>query len=241
MRILPPLLLALLAGCRGQVADHMMPRAEIIAPVLPRYGLTISDADCLARSLGEKVRPRELRIFYRNAQAVRQGYFERDRLSLRDLQHVASQTHPDVATGMSQAIAECRVTDPVVEARVRAVEAAEAAAAAERAAAARPTVWLNLGAAGSGQAIAVDGSSIARDETTRTGWFRMIDPQTGPSPNAYRLKIHCADRTIEPVAHRRMDENGAVVEEREYLPGEERPAPIEGGTVTEIAYLSLCT
>ena len=46
---------------------------------------------------------------------------------------------------------------------------------------------------------------------------------------------------ILPLAHRLYDEAGAVVEEREYAGPEQLPSRVEGGTVTEIAYLSLCS
>lgn len=102
--------------------------------------------------------------------------------------------------------------------------------------------WLNLGAAGTGQAISVDGSSIEREAGARTAWFRMNDRDGGnASLTAFRLRIDCGARTIEPVARRRTDATGAELENEVYPPGRERPEPIEGGTVTEIAYLSLCT
>jgi hypothetical protein len=70
----------------------------------------------------------------------------------------------------------------------------------------------------------------------------MIDPPpAGASLHAYRLRIDCRTRIIRPLAHRLYDAAGAVVEERDYSDAEELPSPVEGGTVTEIAYLSLCT
>ena len=70
----------------------------------------------------------------------------------------------------------------------------------------------------------------------------MIDPPpAGPSLHAYRLRIDCRTRVILPLAHRLYDEAGAVVEEREYAGPEQLPSRVEGGTVTEIAYLSLCS
>jgi hypothetical protein len=106
----------------------------------------------------------------------------------------------------------------------------------------RAPVWLNLGAAPSGQAISVDGASLEQEGDARTAWFRMIDPPpTGTSLHAYRLRIDCRTRVIRPLAHRLYDAGGAVVEERDYSEGEQLPSPVEGGTVTEIAYLSLCT
>jgi hypothetical protein len=106
----------------------------------------------------------------------------------------------------------------------------------------RPSVWLNLGAAPSGQSIAVDGASLEQEENTRTAWFRMIDPQpAGTSLHAYRLRIDCGSRVIRPLAHRLYNADGAIVEERDYTVPEQLPSAVEGGTVTEIAFLSLCT
>lgn len=102
-------------------------------------------------------------------------------------------------------------------------------------------LWLNLGAAGSGQSIAIDGSSVEREADARTAWFRMIDPDATPSLIWYRLRVDCAARTIQPVARRRVDAEGREQEHEVYPQGYERPAAIEPGTVTEIAWLSLCT
>lgn len=103
-------------------------------------------------------------------------------------------------------------------------------------------LWLNLGAANSGQAIAIDGATVEREENARTAWFRMIEPDgQGPSLTWYRLRVDCSARTIEPVARRRVDAQGVQQDYEVYPPGYEKPAAVETGTVTEIAWLSLCT
>lgn len=102
-------------------------------------------------------------------------------------------------------------------------------------------LWLNLGAAGSGQAISIDGSTVEREAAARTAWFRMIDPAGTPSLTWYRLRVDCGARTIEPKERRRVDAEGRELEHQVYPDGYERPAPVESGTVTEIAWLSLCT
>lgn len=102
-------------------------------------------------------------------------------------------------------------------------------------------LWLNLGSAGSGQSIAIDGASVEREPDARTAWFRMIDPDATPSLTWYRLRVHCTRRTVQPVARRRVDAEGREQEHEVYPDGYERPAAIEPGTVTEIAWLSLCT
>jgi hypothetical protein len=104
------------------------------------------------------------------------------------------------------------------------------------------TTWLNLGAAESGQSIAIDAMSIEQVAAARTAWFRMTDPERGgPTNNHYRLRIDCAARTVQPLALRQVDETGAQVSLREYTPAEATAGAAEAGTVLEIAFLSLCT
>ena len=103
----------------------------------------------------------------------------------------------------------------------------------------RPSTWLNLGAAGSGQSIAVDASTIEQEGPQRSAWFRMTDPGAGaPSPDTFLLRIDCSHRTINARARQRHGPAGAVAEHVDYP---DNPLPVEGGTVMEIAFLSLCT
>jgi hypothetical protein len=107
-----------------------------------------------------------------------------------------------------------------------------------------PGTWLNLGAAASGQSIAIDAASILQEGATRIAWFRMTDPQSGtPTANRYRLKVDCAARTIQPLAMRQVDAQGAQVALRIYNDDDidAHAGPAESGTVLEIAFLSLCT
>ena len=99
--------------------------------------------------------------------------------------------------------------------------------------------WLNLGAAGSGQSIAIDATSIEQDGEQRSAWFRMTDPGAAtPSGDTYLLDIDCAGRTINAKARERRDAAGAVTDRVDYP---DSPLPVEGGTVMEIAWLSMCT
>jgi hypothetical protein len=111
------------------------------------------------------------------------------------------------------------------------------------AAAASPrTSWLNLGAASSGQSIGIDAMSIEQEGATRTAWFRMSEPQsTEPSNTAYRLRVDCAARTVQPLALRQSGEGGAQPSMRQLVGPDAAPGPAESGTVLEIAFLSLCT
>jgi hypothetical protein len=101
--------------------------------------------------------------------------------------------------------------------------------------------WLNLGAAQSGQSIAIDAMSIQQEGATRTAWFRMTDPESGAATNNnYRLRVDCQARTVQPLALRATDAAGQA-SVRDYTPAEVAAGPAESGTVLEIAYISLCT
>ncbi|HYN46880.1 MAG TPA: hypothetical protein VES64_09325 [Allosphingosinicella sp.] len=231
-RFLPLALLVSLAGCAGHVADYVGPRAGIVSPQLIRYGLSLDQSRCVGEQLGLALRPLQLRLFARAAGAVQRGYFEPARLTMRDLLWVAtSMGDPGVASALERANAGCGVAIVTGDAPPLAVPAAAPAAP-------RASAWLNLGAAGSGQSIAIDASTIEQEGRQRSAWFRLTDPGAAPSPDSFQLDIDCARRTINPKARRRRDAAGAIADYREYPAN---PLPVEGGTVMEIAFLSLCT
>ena len=252
----PPLLaVALLAGCAGQLRDYVGHRAYIIRPQLIRYGFSLPEIACVGDRLGSSLRPRQLRFLVRAISHIQQPYYDPDRFSPRDFQWAASgvQDQPMQAE-IARAFEACHVeVAPQIAAAppttvsppapgVAAPGTLPSSGGPALPATGRAPVWLNLGAAPSGQAISVDGASLEQEEDARTAWFRMIDPPpTGTSLHAYCLRIDCRTRVIRPLAHRLYDAGGAVVEERDYSEGEQLPSPVEGGTVTEIAYLSLCT
>ncbi len=244
-------------GCAtGYLADRLEDRGNVVRAQLVRFGLEADKAQCVGDQLGRRLSYGQLRQLEIRARAVRQGLGNPGRLSTNDLTIAANNTGDRETRGeLDRAIGDCGVRaatlasvlppNVTVVSALPEPEAASAAAAAGTDAAGAPAsvanaVWLNLGAAGSGQGISVDGSSVERIGDARTAWFRMIDDGR-PSENTYRLRINCAGRTVEPVARRRYDAAGAAVENEAYPPGYERPRPIEEGTVTEIAFLSLCT
>ena len=235
-RLLPLLLPLVLAGCAGNVADYVGLRSGIIADELARYGLNPAESQCVGARLGAGLTPLQLRRFERLASVVQQGFFDPERLTVRDLMHVAStMDDPQIRLELARATDACGVTaePPAPE---------PAPAAPTGAAAPRPPAWLNLGAAPTGQAIAVDASTLEQEASFRRAWFRLTNPdETAPSDVAYLLRIDCSARTIEALAHRRQDAAGTVTEHREYARDAEGPLPIEGGTVMEIAFLALCT
>lgn len=255
--LLPFLSLALLTGCAGQLRDYMGHRAAIVRPQLIRYGFSLPEIACVGDRLGHSLHPRQLRFLVRATSHIQQPYYNPERFSPRDFQWAASGVQdPAMQTEIAHAFEACHVElAPQIAAAAPAVPAAPATPGAAvpgtlpppsggpaLPATARTPVWLNLGAAPSGQSIAVDGASLEQEGDARVAWFRMIDPPpTGTSLHAYRLRIDCRTRIIRPLAHRLYDAAGAIVEERDYSDEEELPSPVEGGTVTEIAFLSLCT
>jgi len=227
--------MALLAGCAGYAADYWRPKVGIISPQLTRYGFNQEQAACAGRRLAGALSVWQLRQLERIARLVPAGHFGRAALEPRDLLAVAAhvqdrQVQPEVAA----AVQNC--APPPAPTVLAATPAAEAAA--------RPatSLWLNLGAAPTGQSIAVNASTIVEESGRREAWFRLTDPGAArPSSNSYLLRIDCAARTMNSMALRRHGPDGSVTEERDYRPGGEGVLPIAGGTVMEIAYLALCT
>jgi hypothetical protein len=233
--------LALLAGCAGQVRDFVGPVSNVTSPQFIRYGLNVADARCMGERLGDSLTPRQLRMFARTAGSVHQDGENAARLTLRDLARVAdAMGDPAVPPALARADAACGVT--AAESRARALQQAEELARAQAQAAAsapRPSTWLNLGAAGSGQSIAVDASTLVQEGNGRTAWFRMTNPgAAAPAPDTYLLAIDCARRTINARARERRAADGSVAERVDYP---DNPLAVEGGTVMEIAFLSMCT
>lgn len=241
MRLLPLAALIALGGCAGHVADYIGPRSEIVAPQLSRYGLDENRTRCMSVRLGERLTPLQLRLFARSAGSVTRGYFDPSRLSMRDLMHVAgSMDDPRVGQELVRAAAECDASPVLAVSRQEAAAVQEhAETSASEVSAPRPATWLNLGAAPTGQSIAVDASSLRQEGSFRTAWFRLTDPgAAGPDQNSYLLRVDCAGKTIDSQVRRKQDETGAVIERRE---DDAEPLPVEGGTVMEIAWLALCT
>jgi len=233
----------LLAGCAGQLRDYVGPRSSITQTQFIRYGLNVNQARCMGERIGESLSPRQLRLFARAAGALRQGTGHPAPLTPGDLLWVANTMgdgavpraleRADTACGVSAAAAYAGQLQRVEELARRQAEAQAAAAAAPRV-----STWLNLGAAGSGQSIAVDAATLVQDGGRRTGWFRMTDPGAAASPDAYLLVIDCPHRTINARARERRAADGSVGERVDYP---DNPLPVEGGTVMEIAFLSMCT
>jgi hypothetical protein len=247
MRRIPASLLplVLLAGCAGYAADYWRAETSIIAPQLTRYGMDAQKSQCVGPRLTSALSVWQVRQLERVARLVPPGHFGRPELTPQDLVYVASHVRDDrVRPAVTAALDACGLSSApaaVVAADVPAPADPAATAASAAATPARP-LWLNLGAAGSGQSIAVNASSIAEEGNNREAWFRLTNPgESGASPNSYLLRIDCSSRTLNSLAFRRHGPGGEVVEERDYRPAGEGTTAIAGGTVMEIAYLALCT
>jgi hypothetical protein len=250
MRLTPLVLLPffLLAGCVvGQLRDFVGPVSHTTTPQLLRFGLDLTQARCVGDKLGERLRPRQLRMFARAASGVHDGWFEPGRITLRDLAYLAAHD-PDAAfaPAFERALGLCNVIMPSAVAVAGGPgvtilgpgQLPPPSGGPEPTATAAAPTWLNLGAAGSGQTIAVNAATIVQQGDRRTAWFRLTDPGAAASPDTFLLDVDCTHRTINAKARERRDATGALAQHVDYP---DNPLAVEGGTVMEIAWLSLCT
>ncbi len=229
MRCWMLVLLSLLGGCAGHIADYVGPRQGIVTPQLFRYGYNLVETRCVGDFLVGRLTPLQLRLFARAAGSVLQGYYEPERLGVRDLVYVSGAFGDD---GVRQALLAANTACGVVPEKPVAAPA-PAAAPVER-----PRIWLNLGAAESGQSIAIDASTILEEGDRRSAWFRLTDPGAKPGTDTFLLAIDCPNHTINARERRRLGDDGSVADRREYP---DNPLRVEKGTVMQIAWLSLCT
>jgi len=243
MRILLPVLAAAtaLSGCAGYAIDYTRPKTSLLGSELDRYGLAQGEAQCVGGKLAESLSVWQLRQLQLAAGALKQGYADPPRLTPADLVWVASTVEsPKVGIEMKRIAGECGVATSSRTPPPR-LAAPSLPAVPPPAPAASPAAWVNLGAAPTGQAIAVDASSLSGSGSARSGWFRLTNPGEVRANTSYLLRVDCAARTINSMAVRRFDANGAVADSRDFGPNGEGAAPIESGTVMEIAFLALCT
>jgi hypothetical protein len=203
--------------CAGNVADYVGSPTSIIHEQLIRYGLNIQEAQCAGDRLAQSLPPVQLRRLERLAAAVEQGYSPGTADHARHDAHASTMDDPQIRLELGNAVQACNISeDSVAEAARRQAEATPPPPSPRREAA-RPATWLNLGAAPTGQAIAVDAASLQQEEHFRKAWFRLTNPnETEPTGTSYLLRIDCTARTIEALAHRRQEATGAVAEYREY-------------------------
>lgn len=242
------LCLALLAGCAGYAADYWKPKNNLIAAQLPRYGVTAEQSRCVGERLTKNLSVWQLRQLADIARRLvpKSG----NPLTPRDLAYVAGlvqdpKVGPEVKATLdacgatSTAAAPATVPGPAIpqqEAIPGATPGLEPGAAPPKA-----LRWVDLGAADTGQRIAIDITSVVMTADKREGWFRLSNPgETAPSLDAYRLRVDCPGRTITPTAARKYGADGKVAQHEDYTAAWQQPLAIEAGTVMEIAWKRLC-
>jgi len=224
-----------LAGCAGYAADYWKPKDSLIAAQLQRYGLAAAETRCVGERLTGNLDVWQLRQLADIARRLvpRAGD---PALAPRDLAYVAGLVEdPKVGPEVAATLAACDVG------RSAAAAPPPAPAAESGSPPPQPLRWVDLGAAETGQRIAVDISTVAGTAERREGWFRLSNPgEAAPSADAYRLRVDCPGRTITPTAARKYGADGKVIQQEDYTAAWQAPLPIEPGTVMEIAWKRLC-
>lgn len=244
--------LALLAGCAGYAADYWKDKDSLIAPQLPRYGITAGQSRCVGERLTKNLSVWQLRQLADLARRLepRAG----NPLTPRDLAYVAGLVQdPKVGPEVKATLDACGAT-----AAAAAPAAVPGPATPQQGAtpgtmpgttpglqpgAAPPQAlrWVDLGAADTGQRIAIDITSVVMNVDKREGWFRLSNPgEKAPSLDAYRLRVDCPGRTITPTAARKYNADGTIAQHEDYTAAWQQPLAIEAGTVMEIAWKRLC-
>ena len=239
--------LCLLAGCAGYAADYWKPKNNLIAPQLPRYGITAAQSSCVGERLTKNLSVWQLRQLADLAGRLtpKAG----NPLGPRDLAYVSGLVQdPKVGPEVKATLDSCGATSAAM-ASVAPVPGPVPGAAPQGAnpglvpgaAPPRALRWVDLGAAGTGQRIAIDITSVVMTADKREGWFRLSNPgEAAPSLDAYRLRVDCTGRTITPTAARKYDSDGKVAQHEDYTAAWQQPLAIEAGTVMEIAWKRLC-
>lgn len=236
-------ILALLAGCAGYAADYWKPKNSLLAPQLPRYGIAAAQSGCVGERLTANLSVWQLRQL--TDLAARLEPRSGNPLAPRDLAYVAGLVQdPKVGPEVKATLEACGVTAAAGTAPASASGTSGQGSAPglePGAAPPQPLRWIDLGAADTGQRIAIDITSVVMTADKREGWFRLSNPgETAPSLDAYRLKVDCPGRTITPTAARKYDSDGKIAQHEDYTAAWQQPLAIEAGTVMEIAWKRLC-
>ncbi|HEY0112008.1 MAG TPA: hypothetical protein VGB59_02525 [Allosphingosinicella sp.] len=236
--------LALLSGCAGYASDYWKSKDSLIGRQLPRYGLDGQQGECVAKALTKNLSVWQLRQLADHARRLARGG-QPGALGPRDLSYVAGLVpDPKVGPEVSRALQSCGSSSAIPAANRTPVPAAIADPGkppVELGTPPAPLRWVDLGKAETGQAIAVDITSVVTTGTRREGWFRLSNPgEPSAQPVGYRLRVDCAARTITPLGARKYGEDGKVAQQEDYTGAWQQPLTIEAGTVMEIAFRSVC-
>jgi hypothetical protein len=241
-RALVLLTCALLGGCAGYAADYWKPKNSLIAPQLIRYGMNGAQGQCVEKQLIENLSVWQLRQLSDLAARLQPGGTNPAALSTREFLYVAGLAEDaKVAPETRKAVEACNAQAAPV--RVATTPQPGSAAGSPPLSAAAPAgapLWVNLGAARTGQGIAVDAASVTRGPSWREAWFRLLNTDQGNVGDiGYQLRIDCASRNITAHAGRKYAADGTLTEQKRYEKPE-GPMPVEPGTVIEVAYHALC-
>ncbi|QAY76365.1 hypothetical protein [Sphingosinicella sp. BN140058] len=252
-----------LAGCAGYASDYWKPKNELIAAQLVRYGMAGDQGKCVETRLTEGLTVWELRQLSDLASRLQPGGNNPAAFGPRDFLYIASLVEDaDVKPKTEAAIAGCGLDAAATPTGAPALEGAapdvappaaqtasqpgaaavpESMASTASAAGAAGPLWVNLGAAATGQGIAVDATSVTRGPSWRQAWFRLLNSDQGAVVGdiGYLLRIDCPARTITAHSGRKYAPGGALTEQKDYEKPE-GPMAIEKGTVIEVAYHALC-
>lgn len=112
--LLPALLpLAALAGCAGYALDYTKPKASLLTPELPRYGLNAAQSRCFGATLTERLTVWQMRQLQMMAAALARSMPDTAQLKPQDLLRAASFVKdPEVAPEVSRAIDACSLIPP---------------------------------------------------------------------------------------------------------------------------------
>ena len=248
-RALCLLSIALLGGCAGYASDYLKSKKSLIAPQLERYGMSGAVAECVEGRLTGTLSVWQLRQLGDLASRVSPNV----RVGPREFVSVAGLVKdPEVGPETRRAIEACNVVVAAAPAQGTATAARPGTGPAPATTspgltpgaatpAAPEALWVNLGAAQTGQGIAVDASSVTRGPSWRQAWFRLLNTdQAGVGDIGYLLRIDCSSKVITAHAGRKYAPGGGgLVEQRQY-DKPEGPMGIEPGTVIEVAYHALC-
>ena len=248
---------ASLAGCAGYASDYWKPKNELIAAQLVRFGMTGDAGKCVEGKLTETLTVWELRQLSDLASRLQPGGNNPAAFGPRDFLYVASLVEDaDVKPKTEAAVAACGLDPAGAPASVAPTPDAQPSSSSTPSvppSASTPTqsspaappgaepLWVNLGAAATGQGIAVDATSVTRGPSWRQAWFRLLNSDQGSVVGdiGYLLRIDCPARTITAHSGRKYAPGGALTEQKDY-DKPEGPMGIEKGTVIEVAYHALC-
>ncbi len=241
-RALLPSLLLLIGGCKGYIVDHLNGKAVVLQPQLARYGL--GESGCVASRLEAGLTVWQSRQLASLAGRL-EGGTAPGTFGAREFRYIAGLVEdPAVGRVVDEALAACGVARTEAAPTVVKTDLTELpppSVATPAAPAPSPAaLWVNLGAARTGQGIAVDAASVSRGASWRQAWFRLLNGDAaGETDLGYLLRVDCGARTITAFAGRRYAADGSLAEQKDYA-APEGPLPIEPGTVMDVAFQSLC-